>query len=95
MLKCRFLQQLSLTAETLNPPSSLVCTVLFNSKDVNLENHRLKRISGAYLWAAGQEGLNVDVGVMHFEIVVPKTSCDPDGCQHTSLQKMQHNLHLN
>lgn len=40
-----------------------------------------------YLWTAGQEGLNVDVGVVHFEIVVPKTSGDPNGCQHTSLQK--------
>lgn len=45
--------------------------------------------NGAYLWAAGQEGLNVDVGVMHFEIVVPKTPGDPDGRQHTSLQKIR------
>lgn len=43
--------------------------------------------SWAYLWAAGQEGLNVDVGVMHFEIVIPKASGDSDGRQHTSLQR--------
>lgn len=41
--------------------------------------------NGAYLRAAGQEGLNVDVGVVHFEIVVPETSGDPDGRQHASL----------
>lgn len=45
--------------------------------------------SGAYLWAAGQEWLNVNVGVMDFEIVVPKTSGDPNGRQHTSLQKIR------
>ncbi len=44
--------------------------------------------NGAYLWAAGQEGLNVDVGVVHFEIVVAKASGDADGRQHTSLQKI-------
>ena len=43
----------------------------------------------AYLWAAGQEGLNVDVRVVHFEIVVPETSGHPDGRQHTSLQKIR------
>lgn len=40
----------------------------------------------SYLWAAGQEGLNVDIGVVHFKIVVPQTSGDPDGRQHTRLQ---------
>lgn len=52
-------------------------------KDVMKDKHQ----NGAYLWAAGEEWLNVDVGVVHFEIVVPETSGDPDGCQHTSLQK--------
>lgn len=41
--------------------------------------------SAAYLWAAGQEGFNINVGVVHFEIVVPKTSGHTDGCQDTSL----------
>lgn len=65
-----------------------------NSSYVNLEKNKNSKNSHAYLWAAGQEGLNVDVGIMHFQIVVPKTSCDPNGRQHTGLQKMQHNLHL-
>ncbi|KAF3855117.1 hypothetical protein F7725_023172 [Dissostichus mawsoni] len=46
-------------------------------------------INGAYLWAAGQEGLNVDVRVVHFQIVVPETSGDSDGRQHTSLQEIR------
>lgn len=48
--------------------------------------------SWAYLRAAGQEGLNVDVGVVHFEIVIPKTSGDSDGRQHTSLQRIREAL---
>lgn len=44
---------------------------------------------GAYLWAAGQEGLDVDVRVVHFQIVVPETSGDADGRQHTSLQEIR------
>lgn len=41
------------------------------------------------LWTAGQEWLDVNVGVMDFEIVVAETSCNPDSRQHTSLQKMR------
>lgn len=44
---------------------------------------------GAYLRAAGQEGLDVDVGVMHFEVVVAKASRHPDGRQHTSLHQIR------
>lgn len=50
---------------------------------------------GSYLWAAGQEGLNVDVRVVHFEIVIPETSGDPDGRQHTSLQKIRKHVKRN
>lgn len=35
--------------------------------------------SAAHLWTAGQEGLDVNVGVVHFETVVPKSPGNPDG----------------
>lgn len=38
-----------------------------------------------YLGTAGQEGLDVDVGVMHFELVVSQAPGDPNGSQHTGL----------
>lgn len=43
----------------------------------------------SYLWTAGEEGLDEDVGVVHFKVVVPKASGDADGSQHTSLRQSQ------
>lgn len=43
----------------------------------------------ADLWTAGQERLDVNVGVVDFEIVVAETSGDSYSRQHTSLQKMR------
>lgn len=40
-----------------------------------------------HLWTAGQERLDINVGVVHFETVVPKSSGNPDGRQHTSLKE--------
>lgn len=35
--------------------------------------------SAAHLWTAGQERLDINVGVVHFETVVPESPGDPDG----------------
>lgn len=32
-----------------------------------------------HLWTAGQERLDINVGVVHFETVVPESPGDPDG----------------
>lgn len=40
-----------------------------------------------HLWTAGQEGLDINVGVVHFETVVPESSGDPDGRQHAGLKE--------
>lgn len=43
-----------------------------------------------HLWTAGQERLDKNVGVVHFETVVPKSSGNPDGRQHAGLKKTRH-----
>lgn len=40
-----------------------------------------------HLWTAGQERLDINVGVVHFETVVPKSSGNPDGRQHAGLKE--------
>lgn len=32
-----------------------------------------------HLWTAGQEWLDINVGVVHFEAMVPESSGNPDG----------------
>lgn len=40
----------------------------------------------SYLRAAGQERLDVDIGVMNFEVVVTESACHADGGQHPCLE---------
>lgn len=38
-----------------------------------------------YLWTTGKEGFDVDVGVMHFQVMIAKAPSYTDGSQHTCL----------
>lgn len=41
---------------------------------------------GTYLRAAGEEGFDVDVGIVDLEVVIPEPSGHADGGQHPGLQ---------
>ena len=44
-------------------------------------------VHGPYLRAAGEEGLDVDVGVVHLQVMVAETTRDANGCHDAGLRR--------
>lgn len=71
------------------PPSTITCSSL--GTPTSSSPHRSPRArssqSQAHLREAGQEGLDVDVGAEHLQVVVSQATRDPDCGHHPSLDK--------